>query len=546
MVLLCGCVGEFGAPSPGWVPTAASGGGGGAGPSVASGGGAAPFVPPSPAPLYAAGAYGRSALARLTKREVLSSVESIFGVAPGAAGALAPADSPSGTYFQNDSTALSITDSWISQQEAFASAYAAQVRAQPAPLAARVGCTPAGPGDASCFRRTIEVLGRRMLRRPITGAEVQRWSTDLLPFAVADGSFFSAVELLVAAWLQHPEFLYRVEAQVVPAGQVRPLSPFEVATRIAFFTTGQAPDDALLDAAAANALGSEAERAAHAERLLASPEGLAHAQHLHARWLGYTERFLPPAIEADALKETQALVARVTGDAQAPWLSLLTASQTWVTPALAGHYGLPAPSGAGDWVSYPAGRGGGVLSHALIASLGAKFGDTSPTLRGYALLKRLYCGKLVGAIPPGVNLDDPPGSPSDCKAKRYFQRNAAGCAHCHSVTDDLGFGLENLGAYGEWRTVEPNNASCTISGEGAIQGQAFVGPQALGALAAQDPRVLRCAGQQLFELLVGRPSLVDDAPTLDALQGQALLTPSFRALMVALVRSPALTHKGGN
>lgn len=504
------------------------------------------FVPPSPDALYLPAALGQTGAQRLTRRQLLAAVEEIFGRPAGAAAPLAPIDSGSATYFEVDYRALSFTQQLILDYEAFATEYAKVVRADRSGFAQRAGCSPSRADDTPCFRAYAERVGRRVLRRTVSPAESQAWATSLLRYAVASSDFYTAVEGLVAMWLQHPEFLYRVEAGAPRAGQVQQLTGFEVATRLSFLVTELPPDDALLDAAASGALATPVGRRAETERLLSTPAATAAAEHFHARWLGFDDVLIPAALDADARAETAKLVARVTADGAADWLDLFTAKQTWVTPALATHYGLPAPAAAGGWVTYPAGRGAGVLGHATVARLGAKFGDTSPTLRGYELLKRAMCGKLSGQIPPGVDIDTQPGLPTDCKNVRYYQRGVTACSSCHSITDNLGFGLENLGAHGEWRTAEPQNAMCVIDGKGEVKGQAFTGPEQLGELLRNDPAVAACATKQLFHVMVGRASTAEDVATLEALSGQYYQSRSWRSLLLAVASSPAIIHKGAN
>lgn len=541
---LCGCDGTIEMPlgtQTGTGGGTAMGMGGGAG---VGGGTPVPFVPPSTAPLAAQGALGATPMQRLTQRQLLRSIEAIFGIPAGAAALVAPVDSPSSTWFDNDAAGLSFSLQLITSYEAFARAYAAQVR-QSGNVAALAGCTPTQPADAVCFRKLVEKLGRRVYRRHLSVAEVQRHVDAFLPFAQADASFAAAVEGVVSAWLQSPEFLYRVEAGAPGAGTPSALSPFEVASRIAFLTTGLGPDEALLDAAEAGTLATPSARATQASRLLATAAAIDEVKSFHAHWLGYTERFLSPALADDALKETGALVEKVTSGND-DWMTLFTSNQSWLTPALSKNYGLPAPAGASGWVTLPAGRAAGVLSQLTVASLGAKFGDTSPTLRGYELLRRVYCGALVGQIPPGVDTNLQPGSATDCKPKRYSMRNNPSCKQCHGIIDNIGFGLENLGADGQWRQVETTNPACAISGDGSVNGQAFTGPQALGAQMAEDPRVARCAATQLFQAFVGRHASAADDATLDALQGQYYETRSHHSLVLSLVQSQAITFKGAN
>lgn len=510
---------------------------------------APPAAPPEPmgpstAALNTPNAFGTTALQRLTRHQLVVAAERTFGVPIDAVVAeTAPEDSPSSTYFENDATALSFSLPLVTQYETFAWTYALLVRAEPAAFITRAGCTPSGPGDAVCFKQYLTAVGKKVFRRPVTTAEADAWTAAFLPRAQLDGDFYAAVELVVAMWLQHPEFLYRVEAGDPQPNAPTALATWEIATRLAFLTTGLPPDDELLDAAGTSALTTPQGRATQVQRLLASRAGVEHAQRFHARWLGYADRFFPAAIADDALVETNALVEAVVTDASRDWLTLFTAEDTFVTPALAQHYGLPNPGASAGWTR---GRGGGVLTQASFAALGAKFGDTSPTLRGYETFKRVFCGRLPGDIPAGVDVSQPPGSPSTCKPQRYTMRTTVGCEQCHTVMDNIGLGLEQVGPYGEWRATEPSNVACSIPAEGSVSGRAFTGPAQFGVLLTEDPRVGRCAGQQLFESFAGRKTVVSDGALLDALSAQYVQTRSYVSLVTGLVKSPSFALKSAN
>lgn len=503
-----------------------------------------PVTGPSTAALATPEALGPSTLQRLTQRQLVRGVETVFGVKPDAlTESLAPFDSPSATYFDNDAEALSISLQLITDYEAFAWSYAGQVR-QAGVLA--VGCTPATASDEVCFRSYLSKVGRRAFRRPLTASEQDALVARFLPVAAAENDFFVAVELVVATWLQHPEVLYRVEAGAPMPGAPTPLNAWEVGSRLSFLVTGLPPDDELLDAAARGALDTEQGRATQVTRLLSTSSGIAHGQYLHAKWLGYADRYFPDAIAVDARRESDALVEQLVTDLQRDWLSLFTADQTFLTPALAQHYGLPSPGANAGWVKLPPNRAGGFLSQASYAALGAKFGDTSPTLRGYETLKRALCGHLSGDIPDGVDVTMPPGNPTACKPDRYTMRTTVGCEHCHRVMDPIGLGMEQLGPYGEWREGEPNNATCSTAIVGQVDGRSFMGPAQLGRVLTEDPRVGRCASQQLFESMAGRKTQPSDDATLDALYAQYLDTRSYGSLVLSLAKSPSFVLKTAN
>ena len=99
-----------------------------------------------------------------------------------------------------------------------------------------------------------------------------------------------------------------------------------------------------------------------------------------------------------------------------------------------------------------------------------KFSDTSPSMRGLGVWSRMLCN-AVPPPPATVDTGVPPdgAGPNACKTERYDMREKAECASCHEIIDGIGFGLENYGPAGEWRTTEPNNADCNIAGYGEIR-----------------------------------------------------------------------------
>src|SRR5437762_1262728 len=82
------------------------------------------------------------------------------------------------------------------------------------------------------------------------------------------GSFADGVQAVGAAVLQSASFLY-IPALGTGDGAVKKLDPYETASALSFFLSASPPDDALLDAAAKNALATAAEREAQVRRLLA-------------------------------------------------------------------------------------------------------------------------------------------------------------------------------------------------------------------------------------------------------------------------------------
>jgi hypothetical protein len=475
------------------------------------------------------GAFGATGLRRLDRFEVTQSLVDVFGVATDDLESLLPEDLAGTNPFSNNYRSQTVSPLVISSYAGFARAYASKLEAT-MDVQQVAGCRPAAADDRACFDQLVRQVGRRLFRRPIEQADLDRYAAAILPEAASAGSFATAVEMVGLLMVQHPAFLYRVERE-------GDLDGFEVGARMAYLIWGSAPDDALLDDA--GDLDDAKTRVSHAERMLDDPRARRNWQRFHAQWLGYSAASLPAAVAADLRDETNRLLDRVVFERDEDWLSIFRANETYITPALAQHYGMPAIS-APQWVPYPAGRGGGVLTHGSFLSLGAKFGDTSPTVRGAEIFHRLTCGHL-GTIPANVDTDRPPGLPTDCKPARYTMRDTPGCDGCHGITDNIGFGLENFGVSGQWRDFEPNKPQCAIESRGSWDGLAYSGPAQLGELIAQDPRVSACATTQLFRFVVGRDEDLADDATLAALDMLYRERPSLRGLVVALVRTPAIT-----
>lgn len=448
---------------------------------------------------------GESGLRRLTAAEYAATVQDLLGVTVDAA-LLLPEDwrQP----FDNDYTTQVASQALIEGAELLAADVADLALATAASRDAVVGCTPAGTADVECLRSFLATFGRRALRRPLTADELDRYA-GLIAEAEASDDFYAAVNVALRMFLQHPELLYRVElgTPVPDAPGVFRLGDHELATRLSYFLWGSTPSDALLDLADAGQLRTPEEIAAAARDMLDDPRARTRVGRFHALWLGYEQ--LPHAPElADAMRaETQALIDKVVFEDQLPWQDLLRADQTFVTASLAEHYGLPAPTGDAGWVGYGQSGRQGLLSHGTFLSAMAKVDDSSPTKRGILVRTRLLC-QDIPPPPPNVNVDNAEPPEGVCKEEFYRESHAQGnCAGCHSLMDPIGLGLENYDHRGAFRTVENDDPSCEISGDGSIDGTPFSGPAELSDVLLDTAGLGACVTRQLYRFAMGRSEL---------------------------------------
>ena len=488
-------------------------------------------------------AMGPIALRRLTQAELSGTLVRALNEDPAVLAELLdqlPADSA--TPFDNDVSTQTPSGPLVEGLLALAETLAERLASDPDRLQTLWGCTPSSPADEGCLRSGAASVGRQLLRRPLTGAELDTYAA-FISEAEEDGDFTVAIALVLQSLLLDAEFLYRVEVGDETDGDLVRLTEYEYATRLALLLWGEGPDRDLLDRVEAGDLQTDAGVEAVVDAMVADGRTLRQVQRLHAMWLGYDNMPIGGAL-GDALRnETDTLIER--GLVERSWLSLFDAESTWIDATLAEHYDIPLPGGEPGWVDYPDVRRGGLLSHGTFLSLGKKFADTSPTERGKAVWTRLLC-KEIPPPPPDVDSGIPPsGGPADaCKEQRYDMREKAECASCHAILDGIGFGLENYGPAGEWRIHEPGRDDCFISGEGELTGSdPFAGAGALGTLLVETGELEGCFMQNVYQFAVGRPVLEDDEPMVTAMTQTFEDEDDFVALLRAFATSEAFRHR---
>ncbi len=475
-------------------------------------------------------------LRRLTRAELDLTLQDLVGDLSHAAITLMPGEEL--TPFDNDYSKQQASAVWVEAAEALAERVTAETLASPSRKARILPCTPTGNTDLGCLEQFVRTFGRRALHRPLADDEVTELMS-LHPLALQRGNFDTSLSLVMRRLLLDPEFLFRVETSDT-------LNAYELAARLSFFLLGRAPDDALLDAAAAGALSTPDGVRTVARAMLTSPEGRAHTETFHAMWLGYASLPHDAAFNARLVNETTSLVRKVVFEDLADYRALFTSTKTYVDDALAAHYGLPPP-GAPGWVEYGATGRQGILSHASLLSNGVKQTDTSPTLRGKWIRNRLFCQEIPPP-PPNVTADEPPPATNGavCKKDRYrVHDEVTSCAGCHLQMDPIGFGLEQYDRTGKFRTAEAAHPECMITGEGSLAGVGtFVGPKGLADLLIQTDTIDACLTKQLFRFGTGRREGAADWPLLrDLSRAFAANGHRFDELLLAYVSHPTFAQR---
>ena len=437
--------------------------------SGGSSGGDTGELPPDP-DFPDPGTLGPQGLRRQSIVELSNTLQQILGVQEAELTDLLtrlPEDSR--TPFDNDYLNHEPSQPLVEGMVSIVEDLAALFIADPARRDALLGCTPSGPSDAACLRQFVERFGRLALRRPLAADEVDAYAVFIAE-AEEDGDFNVAFELALSALLLDAEFLYLVETgEPTAEPDTIALDDFAMASRLSFLLWGSGPDDALLDKAAAGQLASQSGVHDAALELLADPKATVQLQRLHAMWLGYAHTAQGTQLAASLRTETDKLVERVVEGGS--WVEMFRSPESFLDETLSDHYDIPLPGGQPGWVEYPDIRRGGLLSHGSFLALGNKPWGTSPTERGKVVWTRLLCRELPPP-PPDVDTGLPPtgGGPNACKKERWDMSGRPECKSCHELVDGIGFGLENYGPNGEWRTVEPDNPACSIDGYGEFVG----------------------------------------------------------------------------
>jgi len=449
---------------------------------------------------------GVSGMRRLTATEYDASVRDLLGVDVDSQTAL-PEDLR--TPFDNDFTKQQASEALVTSVEVLAGNIAEQVATDAALLDAILPCTPSGPTDEACFREFVQSFGRRALRRPLTDVEVDAFAT-FMDHATQSGDFNIAIDSALRGFLQHPEFLYRVELGQAIEGEpgVFRLSDYELGARMSYFLLGSTTPDWLLDAAEAGDLSDAAGITDATRQLLDDPRSHERIARFHSMWMGYENLPHGPELAEAMQMETQALLDKILFEEKRPWVDLIRSEEPYLNTFLADHYGLPDPSGGEGWVPYGDSGRRGLLSQGSFLSAVAKFTDTSPVQRGLLIRTRLFC-QTINRPPPDVmvDTDNPPESadPNACKSERYNMWQTDGCSLCHALLEPVGFGLENYDIAGRYRETEIDRPDCPIDGEGSLEGiGTFQGPAELAELMLQAGDMDSCVAKQLYRFAMGR------------------------------------------
>jgi len=432
-----------------------------------------------------------------------------------------------------------------------------QVFADSARRAALVGCTPQTPLDTACTQSFLKKFGRLAWRRPLTPGQLDRYTQLATSAATALSDSYAGLRWAASALLQSPYFIYRSERGEPVSGMPdrNRYTPYEFASKLAFFLWNSAPDDALLDAAEAGTLSTSDGLSAQIDRMLAAPLG--HESIVNfARELMHTDDLASMPKDAATFPNFSAATAAAMAqevlklwennafDSDSNALELFTTQQTFVNKELGSLYGLDTSSLSSSTfspVTFPASQGrSGLLTTAAMLSLQARQIEGSPTLRGRFIRERFQCTAIPDP-PPGVVTTLPMTAPGSLTKRQKMLTHEAQpvCASCHGLMDPIGFALEHFDAIGAYRATD---SGLQIDTSGTLDQQPFAGAVDMGKILAASPATAGCIVQNLYTYAVGHAVPDSEAVVVsDLTQAFAASGNRLRTLVLKIVTSDGFT-----
>lgn len=465
----------------------------------------------------------------LSRAQYLNTLEEVIGVIPGVKEALATYVAPSTLGVPQAPANANDVEGY----ERAATLIATHVVTNQELLNTLAPCAE-GQEPAACARTFLETFAARAYRAPLL--DEQDFEAHLALFSVGlETSYERGIELLLRGILQAPRFLYQLEigtGDPVSESAVR-LRPHELAARLSYALWDTPPDAALLEAAAAGALDTDAGLLAQVDRLLSDPRGAHFVSEFLEAWT-HLERVQTIAKDSDlypvwpSIQEATFLQGRaffdyIVNERGASLTELLTSPVVMVNDTLAPHYGVTAGP---DFEAFDAPKGtpSGLLTLPSLMATFAKTDESSPIHRGVFVREALLCQSPPAPpdlIPPAPEVDAG-GSTRDRLAQHTVD---PACAGCHQLLDPVGLGLENYDAIGFFRS-EDGGKPVDASGEllGTDVNGAFEGAAELGQMLLESETVEQCINRQFFRYVLSR--FEDDEKDLCSVKS---LVSAFRA-----------------
>lgn len=374
------------------------------------------------------------------------------------------------------------------------------------------------------MRPLVARFATRAYRREAKPEEVDRILQVVKSRQAAGRSTLDAFSDGLKVVLCSPGFLY-----LNPVDEDESKLPAtSLASRLSYLLWSSAPDQELLDSAAAGELQKPTVLAAQVDRMLDDSRSDAFVDGFLDSWLTLRDLGSTPpdrtAFEkfyrfdlGTAMRQETYLFTRHLIDENLSIDNFLDSDFTFANKRLAEHYGLKEVPSNSEFqkVSLTDRRRGGLLGQASILTVTANGIDTSPVVRGVWLLENIL-GTPPSPPPPDVEPLDPDiRGAKTIRDQLQKHRDVPACNDCHRKIDPMGFALENFDPIGGWRTNYSRNLKIDASGE-MPDGRKYRSVEEFkNILLSRKSLFARALTSRLLAYAIGRSVELSDRPHID-------------------------------
>ena len=360
------------------------------------------------------------------------------------------------------------------RNELIVSALAVEVVAAPSQSLDWLASAKNGETERDRARRSLQRFLSRAFRRPASESEVHAYLGLFDAERARGASFVAASKASLTAALISPQFFYLIEPKDT---EQRPLTAWELASRLSYLAWGTSPDEELRTRAEDGSLVREDELRRQLARLLSDPRSYAFCREFARQWLDLdsvlhldkatildrltiNQKEDIPWYEAilrrDLVEESPRLFEELLRKNR-PVESLVDCEFVVINDRLARFYGIDGVSGHPfRAVPAPADRRGGLVTQAGCVAAGSHGRERSEILRGVYLVERIL----------GIDIPTPPGNVQPLDVQLNIDKNLRRlpprehveahssvntCAVCHQRIDPLGFVWDQYDMFGRLR-----------------------------------------------------------------------------------------------